>query len=61
MDAFLTVLEHQPKLQEFGVSGSLIAVRFGISWVLFDGFCVILHGLGRVPFLKTFIPFVLLL
>lgn len=45
-------LERQLKLQEFGVAGSSIAVQFGIFWVPFDSFCIMLHGLGIVPWIR---------
>lgn len=54
-------LERQLELQELGVAGGPVAVQFGIFGVPFDGFRVVLHGLRVVPFLKTFIAFVLLL
>ena len=54
-------LERQLELQELGVAGSSVAVQLGVFGVPFDGFRVVLHGLGVVPFLKTLIAFVLLL
>lgn len=45
-------LERQLKLQEFGIAGSSVAIQFGISWVPLDGFCIMLHGLGIVPYIR---------
>jgi hypothetical protein len=45
-------LECQLKLQEFGIAGSPIAIQFSIFWVPFNGFCIVLHGLGIIPWMR---------